>query len=86
MAAWWRLQNTSRLEITRLQPSQETIRRDVRQLLSPERVTPWDACERDSWRPLRAYAMDWKLAEVALKAEFHKPGVNLEMVPWSRIF
>lgn len=41
----------------------------VRQLLPPERVKLWDACERDSWRPHRAYAADWKLAEAALKAE-----------------
>ena len=41
----------------------------VRQLLPPERVKLWDACERDSWRPQRAYAADWKVAEAALKAE-----------------
>jgi hypothetical protein len=41
----------------------------VRQVLPPERVKLWDTCERDSWRPHRAYAADWKLAEAALKSE-----------------
>ena len=48
----------------------------VRELLPPERVMLWDACEGDSWRPHRAFAADWKLAEAALKAEFHKLAVN----------
>jgi hypothetical protein len=47
----------------------------VRELLPSERVM-WDACERDSWRPHRAFAADWKLAEAALKADFHKLAVN----------
>ncbi len=48
----------------------------VRELLPPERVMLWDACEGDSLRPHRAFAADWKLAEAALKAEFHKLAVN----------
>jgi hypothetical protein len=35
----------------------------VRQLLSPERVKLWDAYERDSWKPVRTGAYDWRLAE-----------------------
>lgn len=31
----------------------------VRQLLPPDRVTLWDACERDSWRPTRTSSSDW---------------------------
>jgi hypothetical protein len=33
----------------------------VRQLLSPDRVTLWDRCEQDSWRPKRTGAYDWGL-------------------------
>jgi hypothetical protein len=41
----------------------------VRQLLPKDRVELWDRCERDSWRPVRTYSTDWKLAELALKQE-----------------
>jgi hypothetical protein len=41
----------------------------VRELLPRERVILWDRCERDSWRPVRTSAYDWKLAEVALRTE-----------------
>lgn len=41
----------------------------VRILLLPERVKLWDDCERDSWRPHRVSAMDWKLQETALVQE-----------------
>ena len=33
----------------------------VRTVLTPERVTLWDACEKDSWRPVRTSASDWAL-------------------------
>jgi hypothetical protein len=41
----------------------------VRTLLSADRVELWDRCEKDSWRPVRTDAYDWKLAEAALKQE-----------------
>jgi hypothetical protein len=31
----------------------------VREVLPADRVTLWDACEKDSWRPHRAYTSDW---------------------------
>lgn len=31
----------------------------VHKVLSEERVTLWDACEKDSWRPRRTYSSDW---------------------------
>jgi hypothetical protein len=48
----------------------------VRQLLSPERVKLWDAYERDSCKPVRTGAYDWRLAEAALKAELNESAVN----------
>lgn len=39
----------------------------VRALLPADRVSLWDRCEADSWRPARTGAYDWKLAEIALK-------------------
>jgi hypothetical protein len=41
----------------------------VRRLIAPDRVALWDRCERDSWRPKRTSAMDWKLQLAALKSE-----------------
>ena len=41
----------------------------VRALLPKDRIELWDRCERDSWRPKRTSATDWKLAEAALQAE-----------------
>jgi hypothetical protein len=41
----------------------------VKTLLSPDRVKLWEACEADSWRSNRTSAYDWKMAEVALRAE-----------------
>jgi hypothetical protein len=41
----------------------------VRALLPADRVALWDRCEADSWRPQRTRAYDWKLAEIALKAQ-----------------
>jgi hypothetical protein len=58
----------------------------VRQLLSAERVELWDACERDSWRPHRAYAADWKLAEASLRAELGKLVLNRRMLPQQTFF
>jgi len=31
----------------------------VRKVLSEDRVTLWDACEKDSWRPRRTTSTDW---------------------------
>jgi hypothetical protein len=39
----------------------------VRELLPPERVTLWDACEKNSWRPVRTSASDWALELAYLK-------------------
>jgi glycogen synthase len=41
----------------------------IRQVLSLEIVELLDRCERDSWRPVRTHAYDWKLALAALKQE-----------------
>jgi hypothetical protein len=41
----------------------------VKTVISPERVALWDRCEKDSWRPHRTSAMDWKLVEAALEQE-----------------
>ena len=38
-------------------------------VLPPDRVALWDACERDSWRPVRTSAYDWLKTEIALKQE-----------------
>jgi hypothetical protein len=39
----------------------------VRSVLSEERVKLWDACERDSWRPVRTSASDWATELADLK-------------------
>lgn len=39
----------------------------VRSILPPERVKLWDACEKDSWRPVRTSASDWALELAYLK-------------------
>ena len=39
----------------------------VRQLIGIERMTLWQRCEEDSWRPKRTGAYDWKLAVLTLK-------------------
>jgi hypothetical protein len=39
----------------------------VRSLLSEERVKLWDACEKDSWRPVRTSSSDWALELAYLK-------------------
>jgi hypothetical protein len=38
-------------------------------VLSPDRVALWEACERDSWRPHRTYASDWKKEEAFLRTK-----------------
>lgn len=42
----------------------------VKTLLPEDRVKLWDACEKDSWRPVRTTAMDWKLALIILEKEY----------------
>jgi hypothetical protein len=32
----------------------------VKSIIESERVALWEACERESWRPHRAYAADWR--------------------------
>ena len=41
----------------------------VKAVLSPERVKLWEACEKDSWKPKRTDAYDWKMEIIALKQE-----------------
>lgn len=41
----------------------------VKTLLPPDRVKLWEACEADSWRPVRTGIYDWKMTEIALKGE-----------------
>lgn len=48
----------------------------VKRVISPERVALWDRCERDSWRPVRTTAYDWKLSVAALKQELAKTGAE----------
>lgn len=45
------------------------IRGDSEQILPADRVALWELCERDSWKPVRTSAYDWKLAVAALKQE-----------------
>lgn len=40
----------------------------IRQVLSPERVKLWDACEKDH-QAHKTYKPDWKMAILALKQE-----------------
>ena len=42
----------------------------VRQLISPERVKLWDACQKDR-EAHRTRKMDWKVELLALKQELH---------------
>jgi BolA family transcriptional regulator, general stress-responsive regulator len=39
----------------------------VKTILPPDRLKPWEECERASWKPVRTTLYDWKLA--ALKQE-----------------
>jgi hypothetical protein len=41
----------------------------MKQILPADRVALWERCERDSWKPVRTGAYDWKLAVAALKQE-----------------
>ena len=41
----------------------------VRTKLPKDRVALWDKCEKDSWRPMRMSAPDWKLSIIALRQE-----------------
>lgn len=41
----------------------------VKSILSKERVELWDRCEKDSWRPKRTTAYDWRLEIVVLEKE-----------------
>lgn len=42
----------------------------VKRILPKERVELWDKCEKDSWRPQRTGAYDWKLSKLALEQEW----------------
>lgn len=44
----------------------------VKKILPPERTALWEKCERDSWRPSRKGAHDWKLDLVALEQEYRQ--------------
>jgi hypothetical protein len=44
----------------------------VKQILPPDRVTLWEKCEADSWRPARTTAYDWKLLLAVLKQELRE--------------
>lgn len=48
----------------------------VKKLLSPERVKLWEQCERDSWRPQRMGAYDWKIEIIALKKQLSEMKVD----------
>jgi hypothetical protein len=39
----------------------------MKQILPPERVTLWERCQADSWRPVRTTTYDWKLMLAALR-------------------
>jgi hypothetical protein len=41
----------------------------VRMLLPQDRLTLWERCEKESWRPKRTSAMDWRLHIVTLEQE-----------------
>jgi hypothetical protein len=41
----------------------------VRSILPQDRVELWDKCERDSWRPHRTSAMDWRTELAWLKTQ-----------------
>lgn len=41
----------------------------VKTVLPKERVELWERCERESWKPVRKGAHDWKLELAALKQE-----------------
>lgn len=44
----------------------------VKSILPKERVELWDKCQRDSWRPKRTGASDWKLQIISLKNELNR--------------
>jgi len=44
----------------------------VRELIGGERAALWERCERDSWRPKRTSAYDWRLTIAALKQELRQ--------------
>lgn len=48
----------------------------VKRIISPERVSLWERCERDSWRPVRTGLYDWKLQLAALKQEHAAYGLR----------
>ena len=47
----------------------------VKTILPAKRVTLWEKCEADSWKPVRTGAYDWKLAIAGLKQELCDAGV-----------
>lgn len=44
----------------------------VREILPTDRLKLWERCEKDSWRPTRTGASDWKLAIISLNQELNK--------------
>lgn len=44
----------------------------IKSILPKNRLELWEKCQKDSWRPVRTGAHDWKLAIVGLKAELKK--------------
>lgn len=47
----------------------------VKSILPKETVELWEKCERESWKPQRTGAYDWKLAIIALKKELKEYGM-----------
>lgn len=41
----------------------------VKTILEPERVALWEACERDSWKPVRTSMHDWQKEAAYLKTK-----------------
>ena len=41
----------------------------VKTLISKDRIKLWDACLKDSWKPIRTSTQDWGMAIIALNQE-----------------
>jgi hypothetical protein len=41
----------------------------IREIISKDRIKLWEECEKNSWKPVRTGAYDWKMAIIALKQE-----------------
>lgn len=41
----------------------------IKDIIEPERVALWEACEKDSWKPHRTSAHDWLKEEAYLKTK-----------------